>query len=126
MWPTMTPLRQFPGCPREVSRKLKRLMSHGQRTLTLILRGWVSFLGCPNMEKRLQSGSKVPTIGSSSQVQPVTRSMLRVELTITPKFEWDESIHGTAESFWILVEDCDGEEILFHDVILLRQDYAII
>jgi pre-mRNA-splicing helicase BRR2 len=54
----------------------------------------------------------------------MTRSMLRVELTITPNFEWDEEIHGLAESFWIIAEDCDGEEILYHDQFLLRKDYA--
>ena len=54
----------------------------------------------------------------------MTRTMLRVELTITPKFEWDETLHGKSESFWILVEDCDGEEILFHDQFVLRKEYA--
>lgn len=47
-----------------------------------------------------------------------------MELTITPDFEWDERQHGAVESFWILVEDVDGEIILFHDQFLLRQRYA--
>ncbi|KAL3205213.1 hypothetical protein MRX96_011116 [Rhipicephalus microplus] len=42
--------------------------------------------------------------------------MLRVELTITPDFQWDEKIHGTSEAFWILVEDVDSEVILHHDI----------
>lgn len=50
--------------------------------------------------------------------------MLRIELTITPDFEWDERVHGTAESFWVIVEDVDGEMILFHDQFLLRQQFA--
>ena len=33
-------------------------------------------------------------------------------------------MHGNAEPFWILVEDVDGEIILFHDQFLLRQRYA--
>ena len=33
-------------------------------------------------------------------------------------------MHGAAESFWILVEDVDGEIILFHDQFVLRQRYA--
>ena len=33
-------------------------------------------------------------------------------------------MHGGAESFWILVEDVDGEIILFHDQFILRQRYA--
>lgn len=50
--------------------------------------------------------------------------MMRIELTITPDFEWEPKYHGTAQSFWIMVEDVDGEMILFHDQFLLRQQFA--
>lgn len=59
-----------------------------------------------------------------AQVQPITRSLLRIDLQITPDFEWDEKVHGTAETFLILVEDVDGEIILFHDTFVLLQKYA--
>ena len=42
-------------------------------------------------------------------MQPITRSCLLVELTITPDFQWDPKVHGTSEPFWILVEDVNGE-----------------
>lgn len=57
-------------------------------------------------------------------MQPITRSLLRIDLTITPDFRWDEKIHGVAQSFSIVVEDNDGEMILFHDTFMLRQRYA--
>jgi len=66
-----------------------------------------------------------PRLDVQAQVQPMTRSMLRFELTITPKFEWNDFLHGGAEIFWILIEDCDGEEILFHDTFVLRKSYAL-
>src|ERR1700761_4672470 len=59
-----------------------------------------------------------------AQVQPITRSLIRVDLSITPDFRWDEKIHGTVENFWIFVEDVDGELLLFHDQFILRQRYA--
>ena len=59
-----------------------------------------------------------------AHVQPITRSLLRMDLTITPDFQWDERVSGAAESFWILVEDVDGEIILFHDTFVLRKRYA--
>lgn len=65
-----------------------------------------------------------PKLELQAHVQPITRSLLRIELTITPDFQWDEKVHGGAEPFWILVEDVDGEIILFHDQFLLRQRYA--
>ena len=59
-----------------------------------------------------------------AQVQPITRSLLRVDLSIVPDFRWDEKVHGSAETFIILVEDVDGEIILFHDSFVLRRRYA--
>jgi len=59
-----------------------------------------------------------------ASVQPITRSLLRIDLTITPDFQWDADVHGGAEQFHILVEDVDGEVILFHDTFVLRQRYA--
>ena len=38
-----------------------------------------------------------------------------------PDFHWDEKIHGTEETLAIMVEDVDGEIILFSDSFVLRQ-----
>ena len=54
-------------------------------------------------------------------ILPITRSTLKVELTITPDFQWDEQVHGTAEGFWIFVEDVNGETILHHEFFLLKK-----
>ena len=125
MWPTMTPLRQFPMCTRDIVQKAERMDVP-----------WLSYfdLDPPRMGELLQMPKagknvcnlvgKFPRLEVQAQVQPMTRSMLRVELTITPNFEWDDVLHGTAENFWIIVEDCDGEEILFHDNFILRKNYA--
>lgn len=52
------------------------------------------------------------------------RSTLRVELTITPDFQWDEKLHGASEAFWILVEDVGSEVILHHEFFLLKAKYS--
>jgi pre-mRNA-splicing helicase BRR2 len=57
-------------------------------------------------------------------VQPLTRSMLKIELDITPDFEYDETIHGGSETFLVLVEDVDSEIILYHDQFILKNRYA--
>lgn len=38
-----------------------------------------------------------PKLELAVHVQPITRSTLRVELTITPDFQWDEKVHGNSE-----------------------------
>ncbi|KHJ35859.1 putative sec63 brl domain-containing protein [Erysiphe necator] len=125
MWPTMTPLRQFQGCPKDIIQKVERMSVP-----------WASYfdLDPPRMSELLgmsRAGrtvcnlvSKFPRLEVQASIQPMTRSMLRVELTITPNFTWDNEIHGTAETFWIFAEDCDGEEILSYDQFILRKIFA--
>ena len=126
MWPTMSPLRQFPSCPREIVSKAERIDVPWSSYFDLDPPRMGELLGMPKSGKTVCNlVSKFPRLDVQAQVQPMTRSLLRVELTITPNFEWDEDIHGRAENFWIIVEDCDGEEILFHDQFMLRGDYAM-
>ncbi|GCB24855.1 pre-mRNA-splicing factor brr2 [Aspergillus awamori] len=125
MWPTMTPLRQFPTCPRDILQKAERIDVPWASYFDLDPPRMGELLGMPKAGRIVcDLVSKFPRLEVQAQVQPVTRSMLRVELTITPNFVWDEALHGNAQDFWILVEDCDGEEILFHDQFLLRGDIA--
>ncbi|KAF2835475.1 pre-mRNA-splicing factor brr2 [Patellaria atrata CBS 101060] len=125
MWPTMTPLRQFPNCPREIVQKAERIEVPWSHYFDLDPPRMGELLSIPKAGRTVCAlVQKFPRLEIQAQVQPVTRSMLRVELTISPNFEWDPELHGRAESFWILVEDCDGEEILFHDQFLLLRNYA--
>ncbi|KAL9705301.1 hypothetical protein quinque_008819 [Culex quinquefasciatus] len=65
-----------------------------------------------------------PKLELSTHIQPITRYTLRVELTITPDFQWDEKVHGQSQAFWILVEDVDSEVILHHEYFLLKYKYC--
>ena len=125
MWPTMTPLRQFPTCPRDIIQKAEKIDVPWSNYFDLDPPRMGELLGMPKAGKIVCNlVSKFPRLEVQAQVQPMTRSMLRVELTIAPTFEWDPELHGGAENFWIIVEDCDGEDILFHDQFLLRRTYA--
>ncbi|PQE20908.1 hypothetical protein CJF30_00002243 [Rutstroemia sp. NJR-2017a BBW] len=125
MWPTMSPLRQFPACPKDIIQKAERIDVSWNNYFDLDPPRMGELLGLPKAGRTVCNFvSKFPRLEVQAQVQPMTRSMLRVELTITPKFEWDDEVHGTAESFWIIAEDCDGEDILFHDQFILRKDFA--
>ena len=125
MWPTMTPLRQFPSCPRDVLQKAERVEVPWASYFDLDPPRLGELLGMPKAGKTVFAlVKKFPRVEVQAQVQPLTRSMLRVELAITPNFEWDDSIHGAAEAFWIIAEDSDGEQILFHDQFVLRKSYA--
>ena len=125
MWPTMTPLRQFPMCPRDIIQKAERIDVPWSSYFDIDPPRMGELLGVPKAGRTVcDLVSKFPRLEVQAQVQPMTRSMLRVELAITPNFTWDDALHGSAENFWIIVEDCDGEEILFHDQFLLRRNFA--
>jgi pre-mRNA-splicing helicase BRR2 len=83
-------------------------------------------LGMPREGKNVCAlVERFPRLNVEASAVPITRSMLKVSLEITPNFIWDDDIHGAGEQFWIVCEDCDSEEILFHDQFLLRREYAV-
>ena len=134
MWPTMTPLRQFPqkadpGVPTislDIISKAERVEVPWGNYFDLDPPRLGELLGMPKAGRIVHNAVQhFPRLDVQASAQPMTRSLLRVELTITPNFEWNDALHGAAEMFWILVEDCDGEEILFHDQFVLRRHYAL-
>lgn len=47
----------------------------------------------PNAGKSLYKyAHKIPKLDLSAHVQPITRTLLRVDLTLTPDFQWDEKV----------------------------------
>ncbi|PHH60326.1 hypothetical protein CDD81_1852 [Ophiocordyceps australis] len=126
MWPTMSPLRQFGGCPSEVISKAERISVPWSSYFDLDAPRMGELLGLPKQGRSVCAMvGKFPRVEVQAQVQPLTRWMLRVELSITGKFEWDDELHGAAESFWIIVEDCDGDEIVYHDSFVLRKESVV-
>ncbi|KTW29425.1 hypothetical protein T552_01377 [Pneumocystis carinii B80] len=125
MWPTMTPLRQFKICPSEVIRKVERKDLSWSRYFDLDPHELGELINIPKAGKLVHKLIQhFPKLQLHAHVQPITRSMLRVSLTITPQFEWDHEIHGFTELFWIIAEDVNGEQILFHDQFILKENYA--
>ncbi|KAJ5899862.1 hypothetical protein N7495_004606 [Penicillium taxi] len=124
-WHVMSPLRQFPQCPREIILKAERIDVQWSRYFDLDPPRMGEMFKLPNAGRTVcELVSKFPRLELQAQVQPITRSMVRIELTITPNFVWDDAIHGQSQDFYILVADCDGEELLYHDIFILRKEFA--
>ncbi|KIY72493.1 putative RNA helicase [Cylindrobasidium torrendii FP15055 ss-10] len=125
MWGSMTPLRQFKGVPSEVIRKAEGKQFPWYRYFDLNPPEIGELIGMANAGRLVHKlVHNFPKLQLQAQVQPITRTLLRIDLSILPDFQWEEKIHGTSESFWIIVEDVDGEVVLFHDTFILRQRYA--
>ena len=59
-----------------------------------------------------------PDISLDAVIQPITRTVLRVSLTVEMRFDWVNSLHGSALKWLILVEDSDSE-FNYHDENLM-------
>ena len=67
---------------------------------------------------------KIPRLAAEVTILPITRTMLSVELALSADFEYDPAIHGSSQGFHLLVEDCDGEQILYYQYWVLKSRYA--
>jgi len=125
VWRSQSPLRQFRGVPEIICRKLERKDIEWFRYFDLKPQDLGELVGVPKMGKTLHRlVNQFPRFELSAHVQPITRSMLRVELTLTPDFQFDVKVHDYTQLFWIFVEDVNGEALLHHEAFLLKSSSA--
>jgi pre-mRNA-splicing helicase BRR2 len=126
MWGSMSPLRQFRRVPIEVVRSLERNSEFTwDRLYDLNYVELGDLIHAPKLGKVVHKFVRqFPKLDLRAHVQPISRATLRVELTVTPDFQWDDKIHGSVQTFWVFVEDVDGEQLLHHEVFVLKKRYA--
>ncbi|GLU00131.1 hypothetical protein SLE2022_175230 [Rubroshorea leprosula] len=124
MWSVQTPLRQFNGIPNEILMKLEKKDLAWERYYDLSSQEIGELIRFPKMGRTLHKFiHQFPKLNLAAHVQPITRTVLRVELSITPDFQWEDKVHGYVEPFWVIVEDNDGEFILHHEYFMLKKQY---
>ncbi|KAK4751540.1 hypothetical protein SAY87_005022 [Trapa incisa] len=124
MWSVQTPLRQFAGIPNAILTKLEKKDLAWERYYDLSSQELGELIRAPKLGRTLHKFiHQFPKLNLAAHVLPITRSILRVELTITPDFQWEDKVHGYVEPFWIIVEDNDGEYILHHEYFLLKKQF---
>ena len=126
VWRSQSPLRQFKNVPEIVARKLERKSDiEWARYADLTPSDLGELVGVPKMGRTLHKlVHQFPKLELSAHIQPITRSILRVELNLVPDFEYDTKVHGYVQLFHIIVEDVDGENILHHEMFLLKNTGA--
>ena len=80
----------------------------------------------PSMGERVhRCVSSFPTVELSATIQPITRTVLRVNLTVIPAFEWDDRLHGNvAEGWWVWLEDPDTYHIYHSEFFMLHKKHV--
>ncbi|XP_011044153.1 PREDICTED: U5 small nuclear ribonucleoprotein 200 kDa helicase-like [Populus euphratica] len=122
MWSVQTPLRQFHGILNEILMMLEKKDLSWESYYDLKPQEIGELIRFPKMGKTLHKFiHQFPKLNLAAHVQPITRTVLRVELTITADFLWDENIHGYVEPFWVIMEDNNGDSILHHEYFMLKR-----
>ncbi|KAI9005728.1 Sec63 Brl domain-containing protein [Hyaloraphidium curvatum] len=121
MWRFENFLAQF-DVPYEIITKLEEKPQGSQLEAlrdmdTAELGAWIRHKKYAGTLKRMVS--EFPRLDLEVSVAPITRTVLRISLDVTPDFLWNDRVHGGAEPFWIWVED--GEQ-----VSLLHSEYLVI
>ena len=62
-----------------------------------------------------------PSVSLAASIQPITRTVLRVRLTVTPEYVWDDRIHGSSDPWWIWVEDPDNNCMYHSECYVLQK-----
>ncbi|XP_052242448.1 activating signal cointegrator 1 complex subunit 3-like [Dreissena polymorpha] len=123
IWGFETPLRQFSILSPEIINKLEA----GKMKIERLREMDAKEIG--HMVHHVKMGSIIkkcvhalPQLDLEATIQPITRTVLRVRLVITPMFHWDDKVHGSAaESFWIWVEDPENNHIYHSEYFLLHK-----
>lgn len=127
VWDYETPLRQFPNIPVSVCNKIdnqKYLDIEKIRELDLL------DIEVLIRERRDHASlvkkhvDDIPSLEVDSVVQPITRTVIRVILTIKPKFTWNNKYHGPAtEHFVMWISDVN--EILHSESFVFRKKQVL-
>ena len=123
IWRSQSPLRQFKNVPEVVARKLERKSDiEWTRYPDLTASDLGELVGVPKMGRVLHKlVHQFPRLEiSAAQIQPITRSMLRIDLSLVPAFQYDTDIHGFVQLFHVFVEDVNCETILHHELFSLK------
>ncbi|XP_011087302.1 DExH-box ATP-dependent RNA helicase DExH14 [Sesamum indicum] len=126
VWPHQHPLRQF---DREISTEVLRKLEERGVDLDRLYEMEEKDIGAliryaPGGKLVKQYLAYFPMVQLFATVSPITRTVLKVDLTITPEFVWKDRFHGTAQRWWILVEDSENDHIYHSELFTLTKKMA--
>ncbi|GLJ46147.1 hypothetical protein SUGI_0972180 [Cryptomeria japonica] len=126
IWPHQHPLRQFErDLSLEILRKLEDKdvqLNHLSELEEKEIGALIRYFPAGKMIKKCLAS--FPCIHLSANISPITRSVLQVELIITPDFVWKDHLHGAAQRWWILVEDSENDHIYYSELFILSKKMA--
>ncbi|CAF5202442.1 unnamed protein product, partial [Rotaria magnacalcarata] len=124
MWDTINPLWQFSQYINvEILQKLDEKKMTPERLLEMDAKEIGIMIHNTRLGKEIKAyASYIPLLKIETQLQPITRTVLRIKLTITAAFKWSDKIHGTnSQQFWIWIEDPDTDNIYHSEYFIITK-----
>ncbi|XP_025995580.2 activating signal cointegrator 1 complex subunit 3 isoform X2 [Solenopsis invicta] len=126
-WDFLTPLHQFDCLSMEIVDKIntQNLQIHRLQEMD------VKEIGNILRDQRAATLVKkccneLPALDVEYSLQPITRTILRIRLTLIPRFRWNDKVHGkNSLAFWIWIEDPDHNFIYHHEYFILTRKMVL-
>lgn len=67
------------------------------------------------------AAKQFPTVGIEYALRPLGSDILKIAVHVTRRFNWSSKIHGSAEPFWLWIEDHESFTILQLSHMIFRQ-----
>ncbi|XP_032669372.1 activating signal cointegrator 1 complex subunit 3 isoform X2 [Odontomachus brunneus] len=122
-WDFMTPLRQFSCLSMEIIYKIEQRELPIHRLKEMSTQEIGIFLRDQRMALLVKKCcSQLPKMDVVFTLQPITRTVLRMRLTLIPEFNWNDHVHGkNSQAFWIWIEDPDSNFIYHYEYFLVTR-----
>lgn len=125
-WNFMTPLRQFDCLSMEIINKIEQRELEIYQLQEMDVKEIGSFLRDQRAAILVKKCcDELPALDMEYNLQPITRTILRIRLKLIPQFRWNDKIHGkSSQAFWIWIEDPDSNFIYHHEYFILTKKMA--
>uniref|UniRef100_A0A4W6EQU9 Activating signal cointegrator 1 complex subunit 3 n=1 Tax=Lates calcarifer TaxID=8187 RepID=A0A4W6EQU9_LATCA len=123
LWGFAHPLRQFPNLSHVVLNRLEEKKLTVDKLKEMRKDEIGHMLHHVNVGLTVkQCVHQIPSITMEASIQPITRTVLRVRLLVTPDFRWNDQVHGSVgEPWWLWVEDPINDHIYHSEYFLLQK-----
>lgn len=130
MWPFDEPMKQFPRLKADIIYGLTSLPTeYFPQDLACMTAGELGQLIRLNEDKGsvlLKAAKQFPSTELTASLRPLGPELLRIGVSVARTFTWDVQIHGSAEPFWLWVEDSGENAILQIKRIMLREQPEVL
>nr|XP_057909252.1 activating signal cointegrator 1 complex subunit 3 isoform X2 [Doryrhamphus excisus] len=127
LWGFTHPLRQFPNLSHVVLNRLEEKKLTVDKLKEMRKDEIGHMLHHVNIGLTVkQCVHQIPSITMEASIQPITRTVLRVRLIVTPDFRWNDQVHGSVgEPWWLWVEDPINDHIYHSEYFLLQKKQVV-